>query len=272
MIAAWPYFIKKKLGLKYLTMPPLCPHLGPIIQMDRLEMKQTKWLSLIGQRLPEMDRMLPSVVLSTINVAPDMTYLLPLHGRGYTLNVRYTYQIDLTRPTEEIWSGISDKQRNTIRKGEKIYRIVSCQDPGRCMPLLKEVYSKQGLGLPYNQKLFETLFHSIEENDAGWCLMASDQEGQSAAFVLVISDDRMAHCLITGRHSDSQGAMSFLMWEMIKQCQSKGLRLFDFEGSMLPPVEKFFRSFGGEPVIYHQIQKTPNKWLKAMFILAGKLR
>lgn len=42
------------------------------------------------------------------------------------------------------------------------------------------------------------------------------------------------------------------------------VHLFDFEGSMLEPVEGFFRGFNPVPVIYFNIRKE--KWPVAMHI------
>jgi hypothetical protein len=45
----------------------------------------------------------------------------------------------------------------------------------------------------------------------------------------------------------TSGAMSLLTWEAIKYA-GQVTRRFDFEGSMLRPVERFFRAFGGRQV------------------------
>jgi hypothetical protein len=59
------------------------------------------------------------------------------------------------------------------------------------------------------------------------------------------------------RYNDS-GAMSLLFWNAIKLASEKGLA-FNFEGSMIPGVERFFRSFGGglTPVFYISKRKFP---------------
>jgi hypothetical protein len=59
------------------------------------------------------------------------------------------------------------------------------------------------------------------------------------------------------------------MWSAIKVAKSKGVKTFDFEGSMIPGVEKFFRGFGGELTTYFAIQKIPMAYRVAAKI-AGK--
>jgi hypothetical protein len=52
-----------------------------------------------------------------------------------------------------------------------------------------------------------------------------------------------------------------LLWEGIQLASNYKCHTFDFEGSMIPGVERFFRSFGGEPVVYNNISKKPFWWL-----------
>jgi len=44
--------------------------------------------------------------------------------------------------------------------------------------------------------------------------------------------------------------------EAIKHSKELGISKFDFEGSMLPEVEKYFRGFGGNLVPYYSINKA----------------
>ena len=44
----------------------------------------------------------------------------------------------------------------------------------------------------------------------------------------------------------------------IQAAQERGLKTFDFEGSSIPPIERFFRGFGGQLTPYFSIHKA---WL-----------
>jgi hypothetical protein len=47
---------------------------------------------------------------------------------------------------------------------------------------------------------------------------------------------------------------SLLLWEAIQWAMESG-RIFDFEGSMIEPVERFFRTFGAHQVPILNIHK-----------------
>jgi hypothetical protein len=55
--------------------------------------------------------------------------------------------------------------------------------------------------------------------------------------------------------------MSLLMWEAIQR-SSRSSKEFNFEGSMLEEVERFFRGFGAKQVPYFIIKKTNSRILK----------
>ena len=46
------------------------------------------------------------------------------------------------------------------------------------------------------------------------------------------------------------------MWEAIKFAKKLGIKYFDFEGSMVPQIERYFRGFGGKLTPYYRINKA----------------
>ena len=59
----------------------------------------------------------------------------------------------------------------------------------------------------------------------------------------------------------SSGATSLMVWHLIRFTAERSA-IFDFDGSVLQPVERFFRGFGAKQVPYHWIMKFPF-WLRA---------
>ena len=59
------------------------------------------------------------------------------------------------------------------------------------------------------------------------------------------------------------GAMSLLMWTAI-QFSSGVTNQFNFEGGMVEPIERFFRSFGAKQTPYFEIRKTNSRLLKLL--------
>ncbi|HOK80319.1 MAG TPA: GNAT family N-acetyltransferase, partial [bacterium] len=76
--------------------------------------------------------------------------------------------------------------------------------------------------------------------------------------MLCIHNNSYAHYLLGGYDESSKhrGAGVLSMWEGIIYAKSLGLKYFDFEGSMVPEIEKYFRGFGGVLTPYFRVNKA----------------
>ena len=97
-------------------------------------------------------------------------------------------------------------------------------------------------------------------------MLATDENGNNHAALLLVWDKHSAYYLIGGSDSNYRNseAMSLLMWKAIEKA-SLMVDNFDFEGTMLESVERFIRGFGGEQTPYYQLVKSKPKWLKSFF-------
>src|SRR5690606_38551681 len=95
---------------------------------------------------------------------------------------------------------------------------------------------------------------ACNERGAGLLYIARDVDGRAHAGIYVVRDEFSSYYLMAGADPAlrSSGAMSYCIWRAI-QCASKQGGKFDFEGSMIAPVERFVRAFGAEQVPYFQL-------------------
>ena len=72
-----------------------------------------------------------------------------------------------------------------------------------------------------------------------------DSQGRIHAASYFVYDEKCCYYLIGGGDPElrTSGASSLLMWEGIKFASTVS-GSFDFEGSMIEPIERFFRAFG----------------------------
>ena len=82
-------------------------------------------------------------------------------------------------------------------------------------------------------------------------LFAVDEKDCVHAAAYVVWGGEVAYYLVGGGDPELRcsGAGSLVMWESILRAREVA-PVFDFEGSMLPPVERFFRAFGGRQTPY----------------------
>ena len=70
-------------------------------------------------------------------------------------------------------------------------------------------------------------------------------------------DKHAAYYLLAGADPDlrNSGASSLLAWEALMRARER-TDVFDFHGSMLRPVERFFRAFGARQTPYLSVTRT----------------
>ena len=188
---------------------------------------------------------------------------LPFFWRRYKEITRYTYVIDTQKSMEEIESDYTSNVRNKIRKASKLISLhEDDMDIDKFYVVNQLSFTRQKREIPYSLDLVKRIYEAGKANDACKILSAVDNEGHIHSVALLIWDECSVYYLLNGTDPayKSSQANYFLIHEGIKFAKSKGL-LFDFEGSVIRPIERAFREFGGEPKPYFRIYKTFNREL-----------
>ena len=99
-------------------------------------------------------------------------------------------------------------------------------------------------------------------------LIAEDPNGRHHAGVYLVWDANSAYYLMGGSDPElrSSGATSLCMWEALRFAATVTQR-FDFEGSMIEPIERYFRAFGARQVPYLALSRTDSSLFKVIAIL-----
>ena len=263
IVAALPYYVTKKYGLACFLQPPLTQSLGPWIASSQSKYakqlsRQKKLMGLLIENLPPYDYFCQ-------NFHYSITNWLPFYWKEFSQQSRYTYVLDDLSALDRIWDGFQAKARTDIRKAQKTLKVRSDFTIDIFLDLHKLTFTRQNLNLPYSQNLVRRIDAACEKNDARKIFYAVDNCGQIYAAVYIIWDKSSAYYLMSGSHPDFRrsGATSLLLWEAIK-FSSTVTEVFDFEGSMLEPIERFVRGFGAKQVAYSRISRM-NKRTKLLY-------
>ncbi len=107
-MAALPFFLKRKYGFKYITMPLLCKMMGPyLLPIYRTIEHEHKLFEALIVQLPEVDRFVQDFHFTYQN-------WLPFYWKGYQQTTRYTYLIPRLGDLTAVWTGIYRSYRNNI--------------------------------------------------------------------------------------------------------------------------------------------------------------
>ncbi|MDR1455929.1 MAG: GNAT family N-acetyltransferase [Tannerella sp.] len=252
--AAWPLY---RPCPHLVTMPPCTQTMGIWFAPFPDDMKYASALerrqSLCRQLV---DRLKSRVFLQRFPYT--FTDWLPFYWAGYRQTTRYTYLLHNLKDAESLWDGMNRNLRRNIRKARDTCRItvrtgIPVDDFLRMQSL---TFERQHRKNRQPDGVLRRLVDVCRARQQGELWGGYDETGRLHAAAFVVWQKRSAYYLAGGgdpslRHS---GAHSLVLWEAIRFAAGRS-DTFDFEGSMLPGVERFFREFGGIQTPYFSIGK-----------------
>ena len=259
--ATMPYQLKKRYGFTLLGQPPLTQNLGPWLISST-----AKYSKMLGQRKDLMEDLisqLPKHHYFSQNWHYSLTNWVPFYWEGFQQTTYYTYVIDDLSNKELIWNEMQENIRTDIRKAEKKLSVHADLSIESFIALNKMTFERQNIVASYSECILRKLIKiAVSRNQCKW-FIAQDKKEQNHAGVLIVWDETSAYYLLGGSNPElrNSGAMSLCMWEAIKFA-STITKKFDFEGSMIESVERYFRAFGAEQKPYFHITKTPSYMLR----------
>ena len=180
----------------------------------------------------------------------------PFYWNNYKVITKYTYQISLAKTEEKILDSMSTERRKNISKAQKDGVTVSKEIPTKeTLSLIINTFDKQKKSIDKNA--IESIFLKVGNEFNSACFVAKNKEGKIIAVSFYLFIDNKMLYLFGGYDTlnKHEGAGALTMWEAILYAKKKGFKVFDFEGSMVPKIEKYFRGFGGELAPYFRVNK-----------------
>ncbi len=263
LYARLPYMIKRAGRKTILGMPQLTQTLGPWLRP--YPGKYAGRLAEEKELMMELIQLLPPHHIFQQNFHYSITNWLPFYWAGFEQTTRYTYTIDNLTEPNTIWENMEKNIRTDIRKAEKSLIVRDDLELDQFMPLHRMVFSRQGKALPYPPELVERIDRACSERGCRKIFFAEDSNGRLHAAVYIIWDNLSAYYLMGGGDPEvrSSGATSLCVWEAIKFASTVASR-FDFEGSMIEPIEKYFRAFGAVQTPYFRVWKFNSTYSKIL--------
>ena len=260
IVASMPYVIRKRYGQIILGHPPLTQTLGPWIR--ECEGKQVSRLARQKDLLCQLIEALPSYDHFSENWHFSQVNWLPFFWAGFRQTTLYTYRLPDLSCQQKLWDGLRENIRTDIRKAKGRFGLQVRTDLSinSFLRLNIQTFERQGKKPPYSESLVMRLDDACTKMNAGRIFIAEDMQGRAHAGIYLVWDQHSAYYLMGGGDPNlrNSGATSLCIWEAIKFA-SGVTKCFDFEGSMIQPIERFFRAFGAEQTPYFLVSHTPSK-------------
>jgi len=272
IVASMPLFIPiNKFGFKVIIMPKLTQTMGPWLSFPT-GMNYTSRLNREIQLLSELIEKIPYFSDFRQNFHYSLQSWLPFYWNGYRQTTKYTYVIDNLTDLENVYSNIRKNIKYDIKKSGKIVKIVSGIQLEELYRIVSMTFKRQNFTPKYSLAMVQKIGAACQKNSCGKSFYAVDESGDIHAALYLIWDKNSAYYLMGGGNplKRNSGAGSLMIWEAIKFVATVTQK-FDFEGSMIASIEKYFRSFGAIQKPYFNISKTNSKIIKAKYFIKDLL-
>ncbi len=256
LVAGIPLHFVRYGPFKVCRMPKLSQTWGPVLQpmKGRYASRLSHEMELL-QSLADRLRRIPIFFQCFHYNLPNW---LPFYWAGFRQTTVFTYILDDISDDELLWSGVRRNVRKNIRKAERASITISRAEPTDVLALCNKTFARQRMRPPFPRELLFSLVRQARKRKAGECFAAVDREGRKHAAALLVWDRRYAYTIAGGADPElwNSGANTLLYWSLVRfaRDRSKG---FDFEGSNLQHVERFFRAFGARQQPFNRIIKAP---------------
>ena len=264
-----PVVRKSALLFTTATRPMLTPYLG-VVQRS----SSAKYVSRLCAE-KEVTRLLAHAVKADfdsifINFVPTTVDIQPFIWEGFSPGVRYTYLLRLD-DLDAIWNSMDHDRRNNITSARNDGLEVERRDDfADLMRFVNTTFERQRMLVPFRE-VARSYVETLRQSNQCQTFFVRNRDGQRVAAVHIVWDTKRSYYLLGGcdHRQGCGGAVVLALWDAITFTKKElGLPEFDFEGSMVPAIEKFFRLFGGTFTPYFSVQYVKPS-VKVLQFLAG---
>ena len=268
IVASLPYIIKNK----RIYQPIFTQFLGPYIIYPQNQ-KYDKKLSYEKDIMTQLINLLPNFVIFEQNFSSKITNWFPFYLKNFSQTTRYTYIIDDLSSTDNIWNNLNNKTRTDIRKAQKKVKVIDNLTIEDFYKINIMKFDRQDREQTFTLDFLQKVDAELSKRERRKIFFAVDEDNNIHAVLYLVWDNNSSYYIWGDGDPKyrNSGAASLLMWEAI-QFSATVTKSFDFEGSMIESIEKFFRSFGGIQTPYFHVTKTNSKLLKVRQLIREMIK
>ncbi len=256
LIGTFHLHFEKKMGFTFIKTPHYMPSIGLVY--DNRTQNEANSLSFNKKVIDKVCEFIQSLSYGVVSIAlpPFVIDTQPFFWNKFKVIPNYTYRLNLGLSAEDIEKRFSPEHRNSIKKAAKDgVEVKPCNDYAIIKKMILKTFEQKGERV--NENNINDILFKIANPENSFAF-AAWLNGEVIAATFCLYDTKCCYYLLGGYSSDSKqhGAGASCVHNSILKAKQLNIPLFDFEGSMIKDVERYFRSFGGDLVPYYTINKA----------------
>lgn len=231
--AVMPIPWNSKHGLKYSLQPYFCQQIAIYSSTEINDESQKNFL----KKIPK------SIIYSDIN--------LSFKVESSTVYVKQNFILKLNKQYSEIYKNYRKDRKKSLRKATNVkLTYQDFENKKVLIQLYKDVFNFLKLPEKYFSKI-ETIIEYCLQNNLGFIRNIFFEDSLVCAGFFLVYNSRIYYLLgASSIEGKKYGATTFLLDSVIKECSNTD-KIFDFEGSTIPSIASFYKSFGSELTHYY---------------------
>jgi hypothetical protein len=236
-----PLPAKQKYGIPYLIQPRFTQQLGIFSTANINEQKVLEFLSDIPAKF-----VWSHLYLNSAN---------PVHPNT-RITARTNFEINLRHDYSDIYLRYNENARRNLKKALSAGLTVANSYNAAAFTYLYQQHAKIKPNDTALEQLESIVAHALQ-NNLGEIILVRNLGDKiiAGAFYLTAWNRIIYHSSFNTTDGQQSSAMFYAMDEMIRR-HAGTATIFDFEGSMIPGIARFFEGFGGQKKFYFQFKKV----------------
>lgn len=267
IVASLPFVLKKKGFFKIINHHFFTQTMGPFIRPDYRNPKQELKL------MKELINALPECAGFDQHFHYSITNWLPFKWEGYQETTSYTYVLEDITDTQKIWDGFISDYKNKIEKAKTVVEIVDDRSLEDFYNTAKLTFDRQGKKMIYDLDFLERFDSRLYMESRNKIFFAQDRKtGEIHAVLYMTLGDEAAHMHLAGANPElrNSNAGIYLVWHAIQYASEKEkLKKFDFQGSVIPQIERVHRNCGAIQKPFFRVWKHHSRMFRMLKGIKG---
>jgi hypothetical protein len=232
----FPFFIMRRLGLTTMFSPPpdaQIPYLGPAFDPSvaglRAHKKEKIFQQVTDEVCTEIDKLSPNFV--SFRTVPSFIDVRTFEWKNYSVQLKFTYAIDLEKPLDDIWSGFGKRCKQGIKHVSALSpHVEQTNDVSLVLGMWRERRKERG----QRQNLYSGSY--LEEVAAAFpqrvTVHSVSIDGRIAAgdICCVLLEDRYGLWIGGVNARKNLKTDEFHLWEVIQHAKAEGFKTLELGG------------------------------------------
>ncbi|MCF8307727.1 MAG: GNAT family N-acetyltransferase [Bacteroidales bacterium] len=276
IIGGIAFGLQKKFGVKLIVHPFLSQFSGILIP-DRNTQYASKNLKYRKEILESIiEKLEEDLDVIDLNLPPEINDIRPFTWNRFSTDVKYTFIQKLDHP-EEILNNFEPAIRRQIKKAQKEDISINTGAGHKLVndfyQLLTMSYKRQKHQFKFTLEEFFSIIESVKKIKSihvSFYLAYLSEKPVAGQAILFFNNT--AYYWLAGGNPEyfNTGVNQYIMYKIIEDSFSNGMKWFDFIGANTPGVENYKATYNFPLVPYYKVKKTLGLYPNLMMFLKNK--